>query len=86
MDHKRPSSSNIPSEPTPRQMIKRGMQKRCARCGGGDLYASWFRMHERCHQCGVKFERQDGYFACSYIINFAFTEGAVILAVMTRRR
>ena len=39
-------------------------------------------MHERCPTCGMKFEREEGYFVGAYLINFAITEGLLFIAVM----
>ena len=64
------------------QMLRRGMLKRCPRCGGGKLYDGWFRMKERCPTCGMRFEREPGFFVGAYLINFAITEGLLFLAVM----
>jgi uncharacterized protein (DUF983 family) len=64
------------------QMLRRGMTKRCPRCGGGKLYDGWFRMKEHCPTCGMRFEREPGFFVGAYLINFAITEGLLFLAVM----
>jgi uncharacterized protein (DUF983 family) len=64
------------------QMLRRGMLKRCPRCGGGRLYRGWFRMKDRCPTCGMCFEREPGFFVGAYLINFAITEGLLFLAVM----
>ena len=37
--------------------LARGLRLRCPRCGGGKLFAGWFRMHPRCAKCDFKFER-----------------------------
>ncbi|MCU1354541.1 MAG: hypothetical protein JWM05_3750 [Acidimicrobiales bacterium] len=63
-------------------MLLRGFAKRCARCGGGRLYRSWFRMHDRCPHCGVQFEREEGFFTGAFLINFAVTEVLVFVSLM----
>jgi len=63
-------------------MYKRGLLKRCPRCGAGHLYDGWFRMKERCPGCGHKFEREPGFFVGAYFINFAIAEGLLFVAVM----
>lgn len=70
--------------PTPNAgtMLRRGLAKRCPRCGGGSLYRGWFRMRDRCPTCGMCFEREEGFFTGAYLINFAITEGFLFLAVM----
>jgi uncharacterized protein (DUF983 family) len=63
-------------------LVKRGLRKRCPRCGGGGLYRTWFRMAERCPTCGFRFEREPGFFIGAYFVNFAITEGFLFLVVM----
>src|SRR6266536_724355 len=65
-------------------MLTRGARKRCARCGGGHLFSSWFRMRARCPTCGYKFERGNGFFLGAYMLNLVVSEGAlgVVLGVL----
>ncbi len=58
------------------------MTKKCPRCGGGKIYDSWFHQKERCPTCGFQFEREDGFFFGSYLINFAIAEGALFVVIM----
>ena len=53
------------------RLLWRGATKRCPRCGGGHLYRGWFRMVDRCGRCGLRFEREPGFFVGAYLINFA---------------
>lgn len=55
-------------------LIRRGLRKRCAVCGGGALFERWFRMSSHCPRCGVKFEREVGFFVGALFVNFALTE------------
>jgi uncharacterized protein (DUF983 family) len=60
------------------------MRVRCPLCGGGPVLVHWFRMRERCGQCGIQLERgEPGYFVgalavhlvaleLSFAISFAF--------------
>ncbi len=68
----------------PSQMVARGVVRHCARCGGGHLFSSWFHLRERCPTCGMRFEREEGFWLGGYVINFATGEGAllVLLAVL----
>jgi uncharacterized protein (DUF983 family) len=63
-------------------VLRRGFMKRCPRCGGGDVYRTWFRMRERCPTCGMAFEREEGFFVGAYLINFAITEIALFVVIM----
>lgn len=63
-------------------LLRRGLTKRCPRCGGGGVFDGWFRMKERCPTCGVKFEREPGFFVGAYLINFAVAEGFLFVLMM----
>ncbi len=60
-------------------MVGRGLLKRCPLCGSGGLYHGWFRMRERCPGCGYLFEREEGFFLGSYVVNLGVTEGLLVL-------
>jgi uncharacterized protein (DUF983 family) len=55
-----------------------GLRLRCPRCGLGSLYEKPFRMRFACAHCGLKFEREQGYFVGAIYINYAAT---VLIAV-----
>lgn len=55
-------------------ILWRGVSKRCAVCGSGGLFERWFRMLSHCPRCGVKFEREAGFFVGALFVNFALTE------------
>lgn len=72
----------IGGKPAVGVMMRRGLRKRCPRCGGGGLYRTWFQMVERCPTCGFLFEREPGFFVGAYFVNFAITEGLLFVVVM----
>ena len=72
----------LQGKPSPGTLLKRGVLKKCPRCGGGHIYDSWFHMKERCPTCGYLFEREPGFFVGAYLINFAIAEGFLFLVVM----
>jgi uncharacterized protein (DUF983 family) len=53
------------------RLLGRGFTKRCPNCGGRGIYDTWFRMKDRCPTCGLRFEREEGFFVGAYLINFA---------------
>ncbi len=59
-------------------LLARGLRLRCPCCGVGTLFRGWLRMHERCLVCGLRFEREQGYFLGAMYINYGIT---VIFAV-----
>lgn len=54
-------------------MLDYGLRLKCPRCGVGALYRKPFRMDEECRTCGLKFEREQGYFVGAMYINYAAT-------------
>ena len=58
-------------QPTWGELLLRGLIKRCPRCGGRRIYDGWFRMKDRCPTCGIRFEREPGFFVGAYLVNFA---------------
>jgi uncharacterized protein (DUF983 family) len=63
-------------------MILRGLVKHCPRCGAGHLFDGYFRLKERCPRCGYRFDREEGFFTGTYLINFAVTEGLLFVVMM----
>jgi uncharacterized protein (DUF983 family) len=60
-------------------LLRRALRLRCPLCGQGKLFRGWLAMHERCPHCGVKFEREPGFFLGSIYINYGLT--ALIVAI-----
>lgn len=58
-------------------MLRRGLIRRCPRCGGGKLFRTWWSLRDRCPRCGMRFVREEGYFTGVYLVNFG-----VVLAVL----
>lgn len=52
------------------------LQRKCPRCLEGDIYRRWLKPHESCSVCGLKFEREPGYFLGSFYISYAL--GAIV--------
>lgn len=81
-----PSASRRPKAPggypTLRRMLWRAVRRRCPRCGSGDVFATWFRMVERCPSCRLRFERESDFFLGAYVINLGITEGLLALALL----
>lgn len=55
-------------------MLWRGLRKRCPNCGAGGLFTHWFRLAEHCPGCGMRFEREEGFFLGALFINFVATQ------------
>jgi uncharacterized protein (DUF983 family) len=51
-------------------LTERALRLRCPHCGAGPIFATWFRMHERCPGCGFRLERgEQGYIVGAYMFN-----------------
>lgn len=70
-----------PDEPGAIKAFLRGATRRCPRCGGGNLFESWFRIRRRCPRCGLRLEREEGGFLGAMTINYLAT-AVVFLVVM----
>jgi uncharacterized protein (DUF983 family) len=69
--------------PRLRRILGRALRLRCPRCGRSALYSGYFRMHERCAACGLRYEREQGYFVGAIYVNYmatvAIAAGTVLL-------
>jgi uncharacterized protein (DUF983 family) len=63
----------LPSGASAGDMARRAFALRCPHCGEGRLFAGWFTMHETCDRCGLRFEREPGYFVGAIYVNYAVT-------------
>ena len=60
------------------RMLGSGLRLRCPRCAVGALFSKPFRMYDECPQCGLKFEREQGYFVGAIYINYAATVAVAV--------
>lgn len=63
-------------------LLRRGLLKRCPRCGSGRLFTRWIQMVDRCPRCNYLFEREEGFFLGAYVINFAAMEIGLIICMI----
>ena len=59
-------------------MLGRAVRRRCPRCGAA-AFVSYFRLGDDCAQCGLHFEREEGYWVGALIINTAVAFGTFIV-------
>lgn len=50
-------------------LIGRGLRKRCPVCARGEIFESWFKLKDRCPNCGYLFAREEGYWVSAIIVN-----------------
>lgn len=65
------------------QCAGRSFLRRCPYCGGGGIFKGWFNLKERCPNCNVLFEPEDGYLLGSYVINIGLTAVIAIATVIS---
>ena len=56
-------------------VVKAILHQRCPRCREGAIYRvplfrGWLAMYERCPVCGLKYEREQGYFVGAMYISY----------------
>lgn len=64
-------------------LLSRGLRKVCPYCGQTKVFRGWFKMHERCSNCGYPFEREEGYWTGAMIVNIAVAEAWFFLLFIT---
>ena len=57
------------------QTVSRGLANRCPNCGGRTLFreGTMFDLNKECPQCGLKIERDEGFFLGSLSLNYGVT-------------
>jgi uncharacterized protein (DUF983 family) len=66
-------------------LIFRALRLKCPRCGQAPMFSGLFCTIERCAHCGLKFEREPGYFLGSIYINYGITALLLTVAWITLR-
>jgi len=54
--------------------MRRAFGRRCPYCGSPGIFDGYFALRERCPRCGVRFEREEGYFLGAYALNLIVAE------------
>ncbi len=55
--------------------LLRGLGMRCPSCGARNLFRSYYDLRERCGGCGLRFEREEGYWLGAMVVAIGVTEG-----------
>lgn len=66
---------------SPLTMIARGARKHCVVCNQGHLYKGWFTMKKVCPGCGLRFEREQGFFVGQVGLNTIISGGALLIVI-----
>jgi uncharacterized protein (DUF983 family) len=59
-------------------MLRRALRRACPRCGS-PAFDTWFGMRDDCLTCGLRFEREPGYWVGAVIINTAVIFGTFLI-------
>jgi uncharacterized protein (DUF983 family) len=54
--------------------MRRAIGRRCPYFGSPGIFDSYFALRERCPRCGVRFEREEGYFLGACALNLIVAE------------
>jgi uncharacterized protein (DUF983 family) len=55
------------------RILARTLRLHCPLCGQGRIFRTRYRMFSHCSSCGLKYEREAGYFLGSIYINYGVT-------------
>lgn len=61
-----------------RQIIRRGLGRRCPNCGSGGLFRHGLILRYRCTSCGLKLSRSEGFFLGAMVWNYGLTVFGVL--------
>jgi uncharacterized protein (DUF983 family) len=66
------------------QIVARGLANRCPNCGGRTIFkpGTLFQVNAACPACGLKIERDEGFFIGSMSLNYGVTVVGFVLPVM----
>lgn len=51
------------------------MLRRCPHCGRRGVFRTWTRLLDECPRCGLRYEREEGYWLGAILINTVATIG-----------
>ena len=65
------------------QILARGLSNCCPNCGGGRLFKAGklFELNDGCPDCGLKFEKDEGFFIGAMSLNYGVTLVAFLVPV-----
>ena len=65
------------------QIISRGISNRCPNCGGKTLFRAdkVFELNRECPSCGLRFEKDEGFFLGAMALNYGVTCFALLAPV-----
>jgi uncharacterized protein (DUF983 family) len=66
------------------QIVARGLMNACPNCGARALFSSGtlFQLNKKCPRCGLRFERDEGFFLGSMSLNYGITIFVFLVPVL----
>lgn len=64
------------------RLIRRGVRRRCPRCGQGHLFRDWYTRNERCNGCDLEYEPLTGNSWWCIYFTTAFFTGLIIIGMV----
>src|ERR1044071_8255668 len=58
-------------------IVRRGLAKRCPRCGDGPIFRRWYTLHHQCSACQLPFESSEGDTWAFMYLSTAFMTGLI---------
>lgn len=69
--------------------LKAVINGKCPRCRKGDIFeqkalnlSKFHKMYANCPNCGLKYEREPGFFVGAMYVNYAFTVAIIVAAAI----
>ena len=63
------------------RLFGRALRLRCPDCGRARVVRGWLAVGEVCPACGLRLEREDGFFTGAIAANMVLTEGLLVLGL-----
>lgn len=73
------------TKPGIRTLIARGLQKRCPRCGQGEIFERWHQVKPACEICGLKLQEREGNCWGFMYVSTAVLTGFFFIAMLLYR-
>jgi uncharacterized protein (DUF983 family) len=76
-----------PTETRAATILRRGLRRRCPRCGEGPLFQGWHHLRDACPVCGLRYETNAGdTWFFMYMSTAGLTGSLVVLMFLLRPR
>lgn len=62
--------------------LTRAMRRRCPRCDSPEAFTSFYELNDRCPGCGMRFEREPGYWVGAMIVITTLTFGLFLVLLV----